>query len=58
MSMSRDELLNELIITIGQGIEQIGEDLQEHKFEGLAVKMEQLMRLRDAAYAAVEMKRL
>ena len=56
--MEREQLLKLLIVSIGEAIEQIGEDLQAHGFEGLAVKMEQLSKLRDAAFAAEEMRRL
>lgn len=56
--MQREELLKELIVSIGEAIEQIGEDLQSHGFNGLAVKMEQLQQLRDAAFAAEAMRRL
>jgi len=56
--MSREDLLKELIISIGKAIEQIGEDLQVYGFEGLAVKMEQLTKLREAAFSAEEMRRL
>jgi len=56
--MNREDLLKELIISIGKAIEEIGEDLQAHGFEGLAVKMEQLSKLRGAAFSAEEMRRL
>lgn len=56
--MERELLLKELIVSIGEAIEAIGKDMQEHGFEGLAVKMEQLSKLRDAAFAAEGMRRL
>ena len=56
--MAREELLKQLIVSIGEAIEEIGEELQQHGFEGLAVKMEQLSKLRDAAFAAEGMRRL
>lgn len=56
--MEHEELLKLLIVSIGEAIEEIGEDLQSHGFNGLAVKMEQLSKLRDAAFAAEGMRKL
>jgi hypothetical protein len=56
--LQREELLGALIVSIGEAIESIGEDLQQDGFTGLAVKMEQLSKLRDAAFAAEGMRRL
>lgn len=56
--MNQEQLLSELIKAIGQRIEQIGEDMQAHGFEGLAVKMEQLQQLREAAFAAEGMRKI
>lgn len=56
--MDKEKLLQDLIVTIGQGIEKIGDDLQTHGFVGMAIKMEQLRKMIRSAEAVEEMRRI
>jgi hypothetical protein len=56
--MTREELCQEMLVSIGKAIEDIGDGLQTNGFTGLATKMEHLTKLRSAAYAVEEMRKL
>lgn len=58
VNYNRQELLNMLICSIGEAIEDIGDSIHAHGFEGLTMKMEELSKLMDAAFAVEGMKKL
>lgn len=54
----KQELLNELITSLGLEIKHVGEEIITQKYEGLAVKIRDLKQLTDTLDSAMNMRRL
>lgn len=54
----KQELLNELITSLGLAVEHIGDDIATYKFEGLAVKVEELRDLITHLDGAMRLRKL
>ena len=54
----KQELLNELITSLGLAVKRVGEDIMDKKYEGLAVRIETLRELVGHLEGAMKMRRL